>query len=80
MCGNNDIGNSMPESGKTRQAVECLADIRRQNGASSKIVVFDSGQRGATTAHAECYDSFNSVQSNSPQAAKHLPGGSLELS
>lgn len=51
MCGNNDIGNSMPESGKAAQAVERLADIRRRNGVSSKIVVFDFGQPGATTAH-----------------------------
>ncbi len=50
--GNNDGGNSMPESGKQAQAIECLADIRKLGGASSGIVVFDSEQRGTTTAHA----------------------------
>jgi hypothetical protein len=44
MCGNNDSGNSMPESRKAVQAVECLADIRRRGGASSVALVFDSGQ------------------------------------
>lgn len=44
MCGNNDSGNSMPEPGKSSQAVECLADIRRRGAASSLILVFDSGQ------------------------------------
>jgi hypothetical protein len=44
MCGNNDSGNSMPESGKSSQAIECLADIRKDAVASSAILVFDSGQ------------------------------------
>ena len=57
----------MPEIGKPSQAVECLADIRKCVAASSGIVVFDSEQPGATTAHAVRYDSFNSLQSNSPQ-------------
>jgi len=52
MCGK-QCGNSMPETGKQAQATECLADIRKLGGASSGIVVFDSEQRGATTAHAE---------------------------
>jgi hypothetical protein len=34
----------MPESGKPAQAIECLADIRKFGGASSAILVFDSGQ------------------------------------
>lgn len=55
MCGNDDSGNSMPEIGKSPQAVECLADIRRQSGASSGIVVFDSGQLGAGSEHAAHY-------------------------
>jgi hypothetical protein len=45
MCGNDDRGNSMPESGKLSQAIECLADIRKLGGSSSGIVVFDSEQR-----------------------------------
>ena len=45
MCGNNDSGNSMPESGKAAQAVECLADIRKRSGTSSGILVFKSEQR-----------------------------------
>jgi len=57
----------MPESGRVVQAVECLADIRKFGGASSGIMVFDSEQPGATTAHAARYDSFNSPESNSPQ-------------
>ena len=44
MCGSNDSGNSMPESRKAVQAVECLVDIRRRGGASSGFLVFDSGQ------------------------------------
>jgi len=52
MYGNRDSGNSMPEIGESLQAVECLVDIRRRSGTSSEIVVFDSGQPGATTAHA----------------------------
>jgi len=63
----------MPESGKPSQAVECLVDIRRRGGTSSGIVVFDSEQRGTTTAHAARYDPFSSLQSNSPQAAKYPP-------
>lgn len=45
MCGNKDSGNSMPESAKAVQAVECLADIRERGGTSSGIVVFDFEQR-----------------------------------
>jgi hypothetical protein len=45
MCGSNDNGNSMPESGKPAQAVECLADIRWRSSASSVVLVFDSEQR-----------------------------------
>jgi len=44
MSRKNDGGNSMPERGKRAQAVECLIDIRDRGGASSGIVVFDSGQ------------------------------------
>jgi hypothetical protein len=51
MCGNKDSGNSMPESAKAVQAVECLVDIRERGGRSSGIVVFDFEQRGTTTAH-----------------------------
>ena len=42
----------MPERRKGAQAVECLADIRKRGGASSGILVFESEQRDATTAHA----------------------------
>ena len=49
MCGNNDSGNSMPESGKTAKAIECLANIRGRSGASSEIVVFDSEHLNAET-------------------------------
>jgi hypothetical protein len=42
----------MPESREPAQALECLADIRKFGGASSGILVFDSGQLGATTAQA----------------------------
>jgi hypothetical protein len=45
MCGNNNSGNSMPESGKLSQAIECLIDIRKFGGASSGIVVFGSEQQ-----------------------------------
>jgi hypothetical protein len=34
------------------QAVECLADIRKDGGVSSVVLLFDSEQRGTTTAHA----------------------------
>jgi hypothetical protein len=34
----------MPESRKAVQAIEWLIDIRDRGGASSGIVVFDSGQ------------------------------------
>ena len=44
MCGNNDSGNSMPESGKAAQTVECLIDIRNRGAGSSGFLVFDSGQ------------------------------------
>src|SRR6476661_10279656 len=53
--------------GKRPQAVECLVDIRRSGGAGSAIAVFDFEQRNTTTAHAARYDSFNCLQSNSPQ-------------
>ena len=58
----------MPEIGKTRQAVECLADIRGPRDRGSVIQVFDFEQPSTTTAHAARYDSFNSLQSNSPQS------------
>src|SRR6478609_6921388 len=66
-------GNSMPESEKGPQAVECLVDIRRSGGAGSAIAVFDFEQRNTTTAHAVRYDSFNSLQSNSLQLRKYSP-------
>lgn len=40
----------MPESGKAAQAIECLADIRKDAIASSAIMVFDFEQLGTTTA------------------------------
>src|SRR6476660_2911028 len=59
--------------GKRPQAVEYLVDIRRSGGAGSAIAVFDFEQRNTTTAHAARYDSFNSLQSNSPQLRKYSP-------
>ena len=53
MCGNKDSGNSMPESAKAVQAVECLADIRERGGTSSGIVVFDSEQPGGGNEQGE---------------------------
>jgi hypothetical protein len=54
MCGNNDWWQFNARIGKKVQAVECLADIRRRDGASSVFLVFDSEQPGATTAHGGC--------------------------
>ena len=71
MCGNNGNGNSMPEIGESSQAVECLADIRRRDGASSGIVVFDSEQRSTTTAHAE-RRILSFVDSGAKQIARHF--------
>jgi len=71
MCGSNDSGNSMPESDDPSQTVECLADIRKRGGTSSGIMVFDSEQRGTTTAHAAHYDSFTLPESNFSQVAKY---------
>ena len=71
MCGSNDSGNSMPESGKPSQAIECLADIRRLRGRGSVFLVFDSEQRDTTTAHAAHYDSFTLPESNFSQVAKY---------
>jgi hypothetical protein len=44
MCGNNDSGNSMPESRKAIQAIEWLIDIRGRGVGSSGFLVFDSGR------------------------------------
>ena len=71
MCGNDDSGNSMPETGKIGQAIERLADIRRFGGASSEIMVFESEQRSTTTAHAE-RRILSFVDSGAKQIARHF--------
>ena len=70
--GNNDRGNSMPEMGKQAQAIECLADIRKLGGASSRIPVFDSEQLSDGNEQGE----HHSLSPRSPEI--ETPGRTLQ--